>query len=216
MDASGCLEENEKGVEKKKRKRSKATSIRLFDAEAVLGSIFATLFSHRELFRSRKALAHPREFAPVGWTSRNAFVYATARLSSRFSSLSLSLSPLPPPFIPPEREQVFTRPPENVETQSTPKYLPVRDRSSPFFSNLVLSTRAWWLLGIFVLRSFDHIYMYDHESRIVYGHHLLQSGWNWRRALQFLAWFLFLLVEPTSFHAINHTFKARSWRTFEG
>lgn len=97
MDASGCLEENEKGVEKKKggrkkRKRSKATSIRLFDAEAVLGSIFATLFSHRELFRSRKALAHPREFAPVGWTSRNAFVYATARLSSRFSSLSLSLS----------------------------------------------------------------------------------------------------------------------------
>lgn len=71
MDASGCLEENEKGVEKKKggrkkRKRSKATSIRLFDAEAVLGSIFATLFSHRELFRSRKALAHPREFAPVG------------------------------------------------------------------------------------------------------------------------------------------------------
>lgn len=36
MDASGCLEENEKGVEKKKRKRSKATSIRLFDAEARL------------------------------------------------------------------------------------------------------------------------------------------------------------------------------------
>lgn len=140
MDASGCLEENEKGVEKKKRKRSKATSIRLFDAEAVLGSIFATLFSHRELFRSRKALAHPREFAPVGWTSRNAFVYATARLSSRFSSLSLSLSPLPPPFIPPEREQVFTRPPENEHAEISSgerSFLAIFSQSRTFYKSVM-------------------------------------------------------------------------------
>lgn len=220
MDASGCLEENEKGVEKKKRRKKKKETIESNVDKAVRRRGCARLYlCHTFLtpgtFPLEESFSPPAGIRPCWMNFSKCFRICNGTTIEQIF-LSVSLSPLPPPFIPPEREQVFTRPPENVETQSTPKYLPVRDRSSPFFCNLVLSTRAWWLLGIFVLRSFDHIYMYDHESRIVYGHHLLQSGWNWRRALQFLAWFLFLLVEPTSFHAINHTFKARSWRTFEG
>lgn len=173
MDASGCLEENEKGVEKKKE------TIESNVDKAVRRRGCARLYlCHTFLtpgtFPLEESFSPPAGIRPCWMNFSKCFRICNGTTIEQIF-LSVSLSPLPPPFIPPEREQVFTRPPENVETQSTPKYLPVRDRSSPFFSNLVLSTRAWWLLGIFALRSFDHIYMYDHESRIVYGHHLLQS-----------------------------------------
>lgn len=173
MDASGCLEENEKSVEKKKE------TIESNVDKAVRRRGCARLYlCHTFLtpgtFPLEESFSPPAGIRPCWMNFSKCFRICNGTTIEQIF-LSLSLSPLPPPFIPPEREQVFTRLPENVETQSTPKYLPVRDRSSPFFCNLVRSTRAWWLLGIFVLRSFDHIYMYDHESRIVYGHHLLQS-----------------------------------------
>lgn len=69
--------ENYSSVNRRK-KGSKATSIRLFDTESVLGSIFATLFSSSGTFPLEESFSSPAGIRPsVGSTSRNAFVYAT-------------------------------------------------------------------------------------------------------------------------------------------
>lgn len=215
MDASGCLEENEKSVEKKKE------TIESNVDKAVRRRGCARLYlCHTFLtpgtFPLEESFSPPAGIRPCWMNFSKCFrICNGTTIEQIFLSVSLSLLFLLHLFL--LRGNKFSRVSLRMWKHRARRNI-FRWEIVPrhFFAiSYVLQERDDSLEYLFFARSTIFICTITNQESFM-AIIFYNPGWNWRRALQFLAWFLFLLIEPTSFHAINHTFKARSWRTFEG